>query len=271
MSDLYSKVSRLSDLLRAVTVEPEVFELRPDYRVMLIAVDGLKAGESDGGSESLLREAESSARQALDLQDVPDVPHVAAWREAYRSFGANPQRTRNSLESLMRRVEPGVPRVNRLTDTYNAISVKHQVPIGGEDLDHYVGVPRLYRAKGTEGFDTTAGGEPMLEHPEPGEVVWIDNAGVTCRRWNWRQGKRTALTLQTRRAIFILDALAPMSSDALNDATIELMQALQQMGPDVKVATRLISFENTVLRGLDRPLGASPHPLLADQNKEESA
>ena len=65
---------------------------------------------------------------------------MAAWREAYRAFGAKPQRTRNSLEALLRRAaSPGFPRVNRLTDVYNAISVLHQVPLGGEDLTRYDG------------------------------------------------------------------------------------------------------------------------------------
>ena len=56
---------------------------------------------------------------------------MAAWREAYRSFGAKPQRTRNSVEALLRRAETGLPRVNRLTDIYNAVSVLHQIPVGG--------------------------------------------------------------------------------------------------------------------------------------------
>jgi DNA/RNA-binding domain of Phe-tRNA-synthetase-like protein len=59
---------------------------------------------------------------------------VAAWREAYRAFGAKPQRTRNSLESLLRRAASGLPRVNWPTDCYNAVSVLHQIPVGGEDL-----------------------------------------------------------------------------------------------------------------------------------------
>lgn len=49
----------------------------------------------------------------------------------------------------------------------------------------------------------------MVEHPEIGEVVWRDDAGVTCRRWNWRQGRRTALTEESTTALFIIDALAP--------------------------------------------------------------
>jgi hypothetical protein len=56
------------------------------------------------------------------------------------------------------------------------------------------GPPRLVRATGSEPFDTTAGGETVVEHPDAGEVVWCDGAGTTCRRWKWRQARRTQLT-----------------------------------------------------------------------------
>lgn len=36
--------------------------------------------------------------------------------------------------------------------------------------------------------------EPAVEHPRPGEVIWRDDAGVTCRQWNWRQCTRTRIT-----------------------------------------------------------------------------
>jgi DNA/RNA-binding domain of Phe-tRNA-synthetase-like protein len=52
------------------------------------------------------------------------------------------------LEALLRRAASGLPRVNRLTDVYNAVSVLHQVPLGGEDLTRYAGAPRLVRAAG---------------------------------------------------------------------------------------------------------------------------
>jgi hypothetical protein len=35
-----------------------------------------------------------------------------------------------------------------------------------------------------------AGGVAVTEHPDPGEVVWCDDTGVTCWRWNWRQAKK---------------------------------------------------------------------------------
>ena len=222
-------------------IAPEVFDLRPDYRALLLAVDGLEPGESDERSEALLRRAESVAAAALAHQPVEDLPHIAAWREAYRAFGAKPQRTRNSLEALTRRAESGLPRVNRLTDIYNAISVLHQLPLGGEDLQHYRGAPRLTRADGTEAFDTAAGGEIVIEHPDAGEVVWGDDEGVTCRRWNWRQGRRTALTDETRTALFILDALEPLSDEALTAAADELAEALGHLGPNITIARRLLA------------------------------
>lgn len=136
------------NLLTAARVEAPVFELRPDYQALLLGVDGIVPGDSDEHSDALLRRAEEAATGALAEQSVEELPRVASWREAYRSFGAKPQKTRNSLEALLRRSTEGLPRVNRLTDIYNAVSVLHHIPLGGEDLDGYAGTPRLARATG---------------------------------------------------------------------------------------------------------------------------
>jgi DNA/RNA-binding domain of Phe-tRNA-synthetase-like protein len=232
-------VGMMERFLAEAHVQPAVFALRPGYRAVLLAVDGLVPGPSDEASDAFLEEAEAAAREALADLPVEELPHVAAWRDAYRAFGAKPQRTRNSLEALLRRTASGLPRVNRLTDLYNAVSVLHQVPVGGEDQRRYVGAPRLVRAIGTEPFDTMADGDAVIEHPEPGEVVWCDDAGVTCRRWNWRQARRTQLTEDTTAALFILDALEPITNDALYAAADELVTRLTKLGPEV-TAVRLL-------------------------------
>ena len=237
----------LEQFLAGARVDPAVRALRPDYRGLLVTVDGLVPGPSDDAGDALLQEAEAAARKALAGRPAEELPHVAAWRDAYRAFGAKPQRTRNSLEALLRRVETGLPRVNRLTDLYNAVSVLHQVPLGGEDLDRYASAPRLIRAVGTEPFDTVAGGEAVTEHPDPGEVVWCDDVGVTCRRWNWRQGRRTQLREDTTAALFILDALDPMTSEALEAAADDLVARLTRLGPGVRAARRLIAADRPLL------------------------
>jgi DNA/RNA-binding domain of Phe-tRNA-synthetase-like protein len=227
--------------LAAASVDAAVLDLRPDYRAVLLTADDLRGGASDATSERLLAGAEDAARQLLDGQKPEQLPHLASWRDAYRAFGAKPQRTRPSVEALLRRLDAdGLPRIDRITDAYNAVSIAHLLPIGGEDRAAYVGAPRLVRAEGTEPFDTTAGGESVVEHPEAGEVVWRDDAGVTCRRWNWRQGIRSRITPDTNSAVFILDALDPMSDDALSAAADALTDALLAISPGATVHRRLI-------------------------------
>ncbi|KAI9170718.1 Phenylalanyl-tRNA synthetase [Paramyrothecium foliicola] len=230
-----------SKFLNDAFVAPEVFALRPDYRALLMVVEGLPGGPSDETSEKLLQDAEAHARAQLAQHAVTDLPHVSAWRTTYKAFGSKPAKYRSSIEALTRRVEAGLPRVNRLTDIYNAISVKYQIPLGGEDLDKYQGPPHCIRATGKEPFQTTAGGETVVEHPDVGEVVWCDDAGVTCRRWNWRQGPRTALSEATNRALFILDALDAVTNEELETAAEELSSILKQLNPDVRVEKRLIT------------------------------
>nr|WP_206441158.1 phenylalanine--tRNA ligase beta subunit-related protein [Streptomyces boncukensis] len=215
--------------MAGASIDPSVSALRPDYRALLIVAEGLRPGPGDARSEELLAEAEAKAC------DPEEHPHVAEWREAFRAFGAKPKRTRPSVDALLRRAGEGLPRIDRLTDLYNAVSVSHVVPLGGEDLDHYAGPLRLTRADGTEPFELMSGGEPVVENPRPGEVVWRDDAGVTCRRWNWRQCVRTRLTTRTTRAVFILDALGAMDDAALEAAGRDLADALE-----VPTATRVL-------------------------------
>lgn len=226
--------------LSAASIDGSVRALRPDYRALLVLADDLQPGPSDALSEHLLAAAEERARLRFRQTPVLEHPHVLAWREAFRCFGAKPQRTRPSMEALLRRLDEGLPRINRLTDAYNAISIAHVVPIGGEDVSAYRGPLRLVRATGGETFDTVAGGEPVLECPEPGEVVWRDNDGVTCRRWNWRQCTRTRLTEETTRAVFLFDALTPMTDPALRAAANELIVALRTLSPEARFTTRLL-------------------------------
>lgn len=227
--------------LDAASLDPAVTELRPDYRALLITAEGLVPGPADEHSESLLAAAESGAR-ASGLADDPGVhPHIHAWHEAFRAFGAKPRRTRPSADALLRRAPGGLPRIDRITDVYNAVSLAHVLPVGGEDLDHYTGPARLVRAEGTEPFASTAGGEEAAEHPRAGEVVWRDDAGATCRRWNWRQCVRTRLTHATTRAVFILDALGPVDDEALTAAGDTLTEGLLAGSPGAVTARRLLT------------------------------
>jgi DNA/RNA-binding domain of Phe-tRNA-synthetase-like protein len=227
-----------------------VFGLVPGFRLLALVVDGLPGGPSDGTSHGWLRAA---AEQAVAAGPVEADPHVLAWREAFRAFGAKPQRTRPSVEALLRRAADGLPEVGRAVDAYNAVSVAHRLPIGGEDLDRCAGSIRLVRAAGNEPFDTVHSGQPAIEHPEPGEVVWRDEAGVTCRRWNWRQCGRTRITADTTRALFVLEWLLPNAVDDLLAAGRDLLNRLAPDG-SLEYAARLMDASGWHPVELRRPV-----------------
>jgi DNA/RNA-binding domain of Phe-tRNA-synthetase-like protein len=224
-------------------VDDAVFALRPDYAALLIVADGLSPGPSDAATDELLRDAEEAAVATLCGRAPADLAPVADWRSAYQSFGARPSRTRPSVEALLRRVDAGLPRIDRITDVYNSVSVRRLIPVGGEDLARYRGPARLVRAAGDEPFDTVRDGEPALEHPERGEVVWRDDAGVTCRCWNWRQCVRTRITHATVTAVFVLDGLAALGSAGsagLAAAGQDLTETLAGLHPGAAFASRLL-------------------------------
>ncbi|MBT2442035.1 cytoplasmic protein [Streptomyces sp. ISL-36] len=220
-----------------LTVSDEVRALVPGFTHLAIEAHGLVNGPSDEASSALLDDATRRLAERLDGQAPDKDPHVAAWRAAYSAFGAKPSRTRNSAEALAKRAlaDGGLPRINRLVDAYNAISVAHLIPVGGEDLDKIQGSMRLVRATGEESFVTMVGGEETVEHPEPGEVIWCDEAGVTCRRWNWRQGPRTRIDDDTVNAIFLLESLTPMTREELLAAGTELAESLEKLNPGARV------------------------------------
>ncbi|MFE2979833.1 B3/4 domain-containing protein [Streptomyces sp. NPDC059258] len=220
-----------------LTVSDEVRTLAPSFTHVAVEVHGLVNGPSDARSSVLLDAAARRLTERLDGRAPHEDPHMVAWRAAYGDFGAKPSRTRNSAEALARRAlaDGGLPRINLLVDAYNAISVAHLVPVGGEDTDHIKGGMRLIRATGDESFPTVAGGEESLEHPEPGEVVWCDDESVTCRRWNWRQGVRTRLTEESVNALFLLEGLAPMTNGELDAAGAELAATLEQLSPGAQI------------------------------------
>ncbi|MFG2871150.1 B3/4 domain-containing protein [Streptomyces sp. NPDC048338] len=220
-----------------LTVSDEVRGLVPGFTHLAVEARGLVNGPSDEVSSALLDEAGRRLAERLDGRSPDRDPHVAAWRAAYTAFGAKPSRTRNSAEALARRAlaDGGLPRINRLVDAYNAVSVAHLIPVGGEDLDRIQGAMRLVVATGDEAFATTAGGVETVEHPETGEVVWCDEAGVTCRRWNWRQGPRTRIDDSTVNALFLLEALEPMTTAELVAAGAELAASLERLSPGAHI------------------------------------
>ena len=212
------------------TIDPEVWQRYPEYRALSVVVRDFRP------------------EPGAPIPAIPLVPpawmmeHLEAWRAAFRAFGANPKKTPCSVEALWKRVEKsgGLPAIDPVVDLYNALSIRFGACFGGEDLDRYAGSPRLVVARGDEPFDTVRDGVPVVEHPDAGEIVWRDDLGVTCRRWNWRQCKRTALNDDSRNLWFIIDRLPPMPIEELARAGEELVSGLARISPGITHSVDLL-------------------------------
>jgi DNA/RNA-binding domain of Phe-tRNA-synthetase-like protein len=212
------------------TADPGIWQRYPEYRALSVVVRDFQP-------------AASAAIPVLPLQPpVWMAEHLEAWRGAFRAFGANPKKTPCSVEALWKRMQKNgsLPAIDPVVDLYSALSIRFGACFGGEDVDRYAGLPRLVLARGDEPFDTVRDGAPVIEHPEIGEVVWRDDGGVTCRRWNWRQCKRTALHRNSRNLWFIIDRLPPMPVAELMRAGEELVSGLARISPGITHSMHLL-------------------------------
>lgn len=220
------------------SIDPAVASLAPGFRAVSIVVEAAPITNAHVGADWLAQACRTVQAGGAGWSEA----HFMAWAEIYRKFGAKPQRTPCSADALRKRVmrDGTVPSIDPVVDLYNAISLEYAIPVGGENADAYVGSPRLVIANGTEPFDTMKEGAPSFECPEKGEVVWRDDQGVTCRRWNWRQGVRTRLDAHAKHMWFILESLPAMPLEALNESGDRLIEGLNLMMPGAQIQRSLI-------------------------------
>ena len=212
-------------------VAPEIWQRFPGYRALSVVIRGFSAAETSPAAAS-----QPSLPSWCDLS-------IEAWHTAFRQFGSNPKRTAPSFDSLIRRFrkDGALPVISPIVDCYNALSVQFAAPFGGEDIDRYSGVPRLVLADGSETFDTTQSGVAVVEHPDAGEIIWRDDLGATCRRWNWRQCRRTAITFESTNLWFVIDRLPPMSIDDSHQAGEALVKGMREMAPAISYSITLLA------------------------------
>lgn len=223
-------------------VDPAIYATFPDYAGLAIYARGLHNGPSDAASLALLAEESAACRAAFGQNKAASHPNIVAWREAFARFGSKPSKYPCSPEALISRVLRGndLPAINRVVDLYNAISVRYVLPIGGEDWDMLTSDGVLTFARGDEPFVELSGGVEETSYPDPGEVIWADSSGITCRRWNWRQCRRTRLTEATTNAYFILDSLPPFSQADLLAAGNDLAELLRGVSAGCAIEMELL-------------------------------
>jgi DNA/RNA-binding domain of Phe-tRNA-synthetase-like protein len=193
------------------SIAKDIFAKFPGYcRGVVIARD-VTNGQSPAELVAALREAERSLAGRLSAETLTSHPQIESWREAYRAAGIKPSEFRPSVEALARRVLKGdpLPTISRLVDLGTLMSIQYLLPIGAHAMDHVKQDIALRLATGTETFEPF--GSDAIEHPNPGEIVFVEGETVLTRRWTWRQAKHTLVVPETRYVEVNVDGLAPVT------------------------------------------------------------
>ena len=132
--------------------------------------------------------------------------------------------------------------INNLVSLYNTISLKHILPVGGEDLDKITGDILLTRAGNDEPAVFLLGAKEARA-PREGEIIYKDEVGTICRRWNWKEADRTKLTQETKKAFLVIETLPPVTRDTLETAIRELADLVKQYCGGM-VSTAILDKDN---------------------------
>ena len=207
----------------------EVLDRYPEAHIGVLVAEDIEVAHSDPGLERVKAMALTAAEEKIGGEPATRHPFIASWREMYRSFGTKPGDYRPSAEALVRRALKmgSLPSINTAVDAYNAVSVRHLIPMGGFDLDRVAGDIRLRFSGGGEEF--TPLGSDKTELTYVGEVEYADDERILTRRWNYRDCDETKITMGTRNAVLFADGPEGVPHSAVEEALLDLERLLRDV------------------------------------------
>ncbi len=196
-------------------IQEKIFEAFPTFRRGIVVAKQMQNSGHSGELETMLREViGEAAERPIDLKADP---RIKVWNEAHRQFGSNPNKYPPAHCALLKRVQKAgaqIPFINKTVAIMNYNAIKDKIPVGGDDLMRAGGTLELRYAEGTENF-TPLGRPDTVEHPEPGEVIYVvsESREVMCRRWNWRNGHKTLISEDSEIIVMNTDGLGEDSEE----------------------------------------------------------
>jgi DNA/RNA-binding domain of Phe-tRNA-synthetase-like protein len=207
-----------------------------------LLADGVRNPAPSPALRAAYRDEQELVRGRLGDTPLSELASLAAWRRAFSAFGVEPTKYRNAAEALLRRLvkQGDIPSLSTLVDIGNLVSIRYGLPVAVFDLAR-VGEPMTVRfARGDEPFTDLGSG--TVELPEPGEVVFVDEAGVVhARRWCWRQSAESATRVDTTRVLVTVEGHHGTALDDIHSATGDLATLLRAHGGAEHIATGTLS------------------------------
>ena len=170
-------------------------------------------------NEILQKVAEISRK--IGIEDIKDIPAIAASRVAYKSCGKDPARYRLSADALLRRVvnRNEIYQINNVVDLLNLVSISTGFSIGGYDTGKISGDIEFGIGRVNEPYSGIGRGELNIE----GLPVFRDNIGAFGTPTS--DSDRTSVNLETKRFLMII---IDFGSDGLTLASEMAVRLLLQ-------------------------------------------
>lgn len=209
-------------------IDRAIFSSFPRLHIGVVSAEGL---DNHGDCPELvekIQKIQDEIRTRFDRETLAEHPKILNWRNAYSVFGAKPKKHRSSVENLYRMTLEGydLHSINMLVDIYNFVSLRHMVPVGGDDLAKVEGDIVLGFAKGDEPFRPL--GSHEVHKARKGEIIYADKKEVLCRRWNWRESEKTKMTETTRDVLLVTEGLPPVTSENMSKIVEELAHLVKK-------------------------------------------
>lgn len=204
--------------MKKMIIDNEIFQNIPSLSIGIVIVRDIDNSKTIDLKEEFSTISEKIIQKFAEVE-LSEYPVIRNWRNVYKSFGE--KKNRSSIEALIRRIINGkeLPSINPLVDIYNLISLRYEMPCGGEDLSTIDSDIELSYSNGDEIFFPL--GSEEKETPNQGEIIYKFGNHVICRSFNYRESDLTKLTEKTSSAILVIENLNA-DRNTLNSALSEL-------------------------------------------------
>ena len=172
-------------------------------RVGIVVFKQLSNGPMATALRERMEDFANELRHSMADRRPSEIDTVTRTRRLYRLVGVDPTKDRPSSEKLLRRVlhNRPLPKVNKLIDAMNLVSLREQCPISAYDSDKVVPPVLVRIGRPEERYEGISGKTVNLE----GRLVVGDGEGLFGNPS--LNSARTAVTRETMRAFVIASSL----------------------------------------------------------------
>jgi len=186
--------------------DPDIIERFPAVVGGVIHATGVHNDPTPPGLAAAFHDETRAVRTRIGETPLSELPTLAAWRKVFRGFGVDPTQYRSAAEALLRRLtkQGELPSIGTLVDLANLVSIRYALPVAIFDQRGISGGTIVRFARGDEHWADL--GASQTAHPEPGEVIFADEADVvSARRWCWRQSAGSAAREDTTEILVTVE------------------------------------------------------------------